>query len=330
METIDILRNLWFIIIGILFTGYSILDGFDFGAGMLMPFLAKEDRDKEAVIDSIWPVWDGNEVWLVAGAGALFAAFPLAYASVFSGFYLIFMLTLFSLIFRAVSMEFWYYDIKRRNIWSWAFTIGSFLPPLFLGIITGNIILGVPLNEQYQFTGSLLTVIRPLPVITGILVICLMILHGAVYLSLKTEGRMREKARAAAMRIWLPILIIFIISVISVFLFIPESVTSIIVWIAVILIILDLFLLRRTIKTQKDIRALILSSIVFICLWACAGAVLYPDLINGINDQNSLSIYTASSGQLTLQLMLIIAVIGMPIVIGYSIFVYRVFRGKLR
>lgn len=328
METIDILRNAWFIIIGILFIGYSILDGFDFGAGMLIPFLAKEDREKAAIIDSIWPVWDGNEVWLIAGAGALFAAFPVAYASVFSGFYIIFMLTLFALIFRAVSMEFWYHDVKRKNIWSSAFTIGSFLPPLLLGIIIGNIIQGMPLNEQYNFTGSLLTILRPMPVITGLLVVCLMIMHGAVYLGLKTEAGIQRKAGEAAKRIWLPALIFFIISVVSAFLFIPGSSSSIIVWIAVILILLDFVILRRTIKMQKNTIALLLSSFIFACLWACAGAVMYPNLIRGVNGHNNLSIFAASSGKLTLQIMLIIAVIGMPAVIGYSIFVYRVFRRK--
>jgi len=329
MDFFDILRNAWFVLIGVLFAGYSILDGFDLGVGMLTPFIAKDDGKKSILINSIWPVWDGNEVWLLTGAGALFAAFPMAYATVFSGFYLMFMLILFALIFRAVSLEFWYHDISRRKIWAGAFTIGSFLPPLLLGIILGNIILGVPLNAAFQFFGDLTTIFRPFAVVIGIFALVLMIVHGAVYIILKTEGELQEKARIVAGRLWIFLLIIFFISAISMFLFATGSISNKLVWTSCVLSFILLMVLRYSIGNNKDSLSFILSSLIFLTSWLCVGALLYPNLLKGINNQN-LTIYNASSSQLTLTIMLIIALIGMPVVIGYTIFVYRVFKGKAK
>jgi cytochrome bd ubiquinol oxidase subunit II len=329
MELFDILKNIWFVLIGVLFIGYSILDGFDFGVGMLMPFIAKEDKDKKVLIDTIWPVWDGNEVWLVTGAGALFAAFPAAYASVFSGFYLLIMLTLFSLIFRAVSMEFWYHDIKRKKLWAAAFSIGSVLPPLFLGLLIGNIILGMPLNDKFLFTADISVIFRPFPVLTAILVTVFMIIHGSTYTALKTEGSLRNKASVTAGRLWFFALFLFIITVISVFLFFPERSGNPLMWIFSLIIFAALLILKKAINIQKAGLSFLLSSFIFAGLWICAGALLYPNLINGIQSQNSISIYNASSSEPTLRIMLIFALIGMPIVICYSIYVYRVFKGKV-
>jgi cytochrome bd ubiquinol oxidase subunit II len=331
MEFIDILRNIWFVLIGVLFIGYTILDGFDFGVGMLMPFIAKTDADKKKLIDSIWPVWDGNEVWLITGAGALFAAFPAAYASVFSGFYLIFMLTLFALIFRAVSMEFWYYDEKRKKIWAAAFSIGSFLPPLFLGLIIGNILLGLPLNGKFQFTGGLSIIFRPFPVLTSVLAIILMIMHGASYIALKTEGVLHDKAKNAALKIWPFAVIIFIVAVISIFFFFQERFVNPLMWIFSLLIFVVLFIFKESMKRLKLMAgfSFILSSVVLAGLWICAGVLHYPNLLIGLGNQNSLSIYNSSSSELSLFIMFIFALIGMPIVIAYSIYVYRVFKGKV-
>jgi cytochrome d ubiquinol oxidase subunit II len=154
MELLEILQNIWFLLIGILFVGYSILDGFDLGLGSLFPFLAKSEEDQRSLLNIIWPFWDGNEVWLLTAGGALFAAFPHAYATVFSGFYLALMLVLLALILRAVSLEFWFYDEKRRGLWEKTFIIGSFLPSLLFGVALGNVIIGIPLNESMDFTGN--------------------------------------------------------------------------------------------------------------------------------------------------------------------------------
>jgi cytochrome bd ubiquinol oxidase subunit II len=331
MEFISILQNIWFVLIGVLFIGYTILDGFDLGVGMLIPFIAKTDADKKKLIDSIWPVWDGNEVWLIAGAGALFAAFPAAYASVFSGFYLIFMLTLFALIFRAVSMEFWYYDEKRKKIWAAAFSIGSFLPPLFLGLIIGNILLGLPLNDKFRFTGDLCIIFRPFSVLTSVLAVILLIMHGASYIALKTEGVLHDKAKNAASKLWFFAIFIFIVAVISIFFFFPERFSNPLMWIFSLLIFIVLFIFKESMKKLRLLEgfSFILSSIILAGLWICTGVLQYPNLLSGFGNQNSLNIYNSSSSELTLFIMFIFALIGMPIVIAYSIYVYRVFKGKV-
>ncbi|MFH0975194.1 MAG: cytochrome d ubiquinol oxidase subunit II [Spirochaetota bacterium] len=329
MEYTDLLRNTWFILIGVLFIGYSILDGFDLGVGMLMPFITREDKDRKILINSIWPVWDGNEVWLLTGAGALFAAFPVAYASVFSGFYLLFMLTLFALIFRAVSMEFWYYDEKRKGLWAAAFSIGSFLPPLLLGLIIGNILLGMPLNDKFQFTSTLSLIFRPFPVLCAVLAVVFMIMHGASYLALKTEGSLCDKAERVASRIWFFALFVLIVAVISIFLFFLEKSHNPVMWVLSLLIFIALFLFKKFSYSGKAGLSFLLSSLIFAELWICAGVILYPNLLNGLGS-NGLSIYNASSSKLTLRIMLTFALIGVPIVLAYTIYVYRIFKGKVR
>ena len=169
MESLDLFRNIWYVLIGVLLLGYSILDGFDLGIGILFPFLAKDEKDKKVLFSSIAPFWDGNEVWLITGSAALFAAFPQAYATVFSGFYLALMLLLFALIFRAVSIEFWHTDEKRRKFWEWAFVTGSFFPSLLYGTVLGSVVVGIPLNENMDFTGNFFILLRPYPLIIGLL-----------------------------------------------------------------------------------------------------------------------------------------------------------------
>jgi cytochrome d ubiquinol oxidase subunit II len=281
------------------------------------------------IIKAVWPFWDGNEVWLIAGAGALFAAFPLAYASIFSGFYLFFMIVLFALILRAVSLEFYYYDESRKHIWASAFAIGSFIPPLLLGIILGNIVMGVPLTESHRYAGSISMLFRPLPVLTGILAVIIMLIHGGLYLSIKTGTEIQQKAKRASNSLWSLLLPVFIIAVISAYFFIYGSAAKVFFWISSILSFIFILLLKVSIKTGKDIRSFILSSLTLLGLWSGVGSLLYPDLLRGLYNVNNITIFNASSSQRTLTIMLIVAVIGMPIVIGYTIYVYRVFRGRI-
>ncbi len=332
MEFIEILQNIWFVLIGILFIGYTILDGFDLGVGMLMPFIARSEADKKKLIDSIWPVWDGNEVWLIAGAGALFAAFPQAYASVFSGFYLIFMLSLFALIFRAVSMEFWYYDEKRKKLWAAAFSAGSFLPPLLFGLIIGNILLGLPLNGKFQFAGNIGIIFRPFPVLVSVYTIILLIMHGASFIAIKTDGALHEKAKNVALKLWPLAVFLLIITAVSIFLFFPEKSFNPLMWIFSVLIFAVLIIFRESIKrlNLKIGFSFVLSSIMLACMWICFGVLMYPNLLAGLGNQNSISIYNSSSSELTLLIMLIIAMLGVPIVIAYTSYVYGVFRGKVK
>jgi len=212
METWDVLRTVWFLIIGGLLVGYSILDGFDLGIGVLMRFLGKKEEEKRALFRAIGPFWDGNEVWLVTGGAALFAAFPHAYATVFSGFYLALMLVLFALIFRAVSIEFWAHDEKRRQLWEWAFIIGSFLPSLLYGVALGNVIVGVPLNEKMDFTGSFFTLLRPYPLVIGVFGLVAILLQGASYAAMRCDGDIRQRARKIMMVLWVLFVLLLIIS----------------------------------------------------------------------------------------------------------------------
>lgn len=329
METIDILRNLWFILIGVLFAGYSILDGFDLGIGMLMPFIGKSDKSKRSIIKTIWPFWDGNEVWLIAGAGALFAAFPLAYAGIFSRFYLLFMIVLFALIFRAVSLEFYYYDEARKKIWANAFAIGSFIPPLLLGILMGNILIGFPMEEGAGYVVSFSILLRPFPILTGILVVLTMLIHGGLYLNIKTQEELQQKAIKAVSSLWLFLLIAFVIGTISIPFFINGNVPNALYWINSVIVLIFIVLLRSSIKKEKGILSFLFSSLILLGYWTSAGILLYPDLLRGLVSENNLTIFNASSGKRTLSIMLIVAVIGMPIVIAYTVYVYRVFRGKV-
>jgi len=201
------LNSIWFILVGILFMGYALLDGFDLGVGALHLF-AKNDRNRRILLNAIGPVWDGNEVWLVTGGGALFAAFPEAYATAFSGFYLAFMLLLFSLIFRAVAIEFRSKQPMTmwRSIWDLLFSISSIISSILIGITMGNLIWGVPLNEEGIYTGTFWTLIHPYSLLVGIFTLSLFMMHGSIYLVMKTEDELHEK-----IRFWVKNCIIFFI-----------------------------------------------------------------------------------------------------------------------
>lgn len=330
METIDILRTIWFLLIAVLLIGYSILDGFDLGIGSLFPFLAKKEDDKKRLFKAIGPFWDGNEVWLLTGGGALFAAFPHAYATVFSGFYLALMFVIFSLIFRAVSIDFWHHDEERRNFWEWAFIIGSFLPSLLFGVALGNVIVGVPLNENFDYIGTFFTLLRPFPLVIGILGLLMIMLHGVSYSILKTDGELRERSYKIAKTLWILFIIAFLLSFVITLICIPWALSKTLAWIFAILAILFWLLLGNAINKKKNGLCFLISSLLFTSLWGIAGSVLFPYLVRASNNpQVSLTIYNASSSLLTLKVMLIIAVIGMPIVIGYTAYVYKVFKGKV-
>jgi cytochrome d ubiquinol oxidase subunit II len=330
MEIIDVLRNTWFFLIGILLLGYSILDGFDLGIGMLFPFIGKEEREKRILLNAIWPFWDGNEVWLLTAGGALFAAFPHAYATVFSGFYLALMLVLFALIFRAVSIEFWHYDEGRRKIWEWSFILGSFVPSLLFGVALGNVLLGIPLSEDMNFTGNFFTLLRPYPLLIGVLGLSAILLQGATYAVLKTEGAVQSKAREAARVLWAAFIILFVLAFFATLAYLPEILRRGWVWLSALVVLAAWVLMFKSLRQERNGVSFILSSLIFAGLWGLVGASLHPNLVRASNlFYYSLSIYNASSSELTLKVMLLFAFIGMPLVIAYTAFVYKVFKGKV-
>lgn len=331
METLNLLQNIWFILIGVLLLGYSILDGFDLGIGSLLPLLAKNDEEKKTLINSVGPFWDGNEVWLLTGGGALFASFPHAYATVFSGFYLALMLVLFSLIFRAVSFEFFFQVEKKRKFWEWCFIIGSFLPSLLFGVALGNVILGIPLNENMDFTGNFFTLLRPFPLVLGLLGLNAILLQGTTYAALKTGGSIQTRARNLSGKLWISFIVIFALSLLLGYLFMPENLSKILAWIAAAVVVVGWFMIKKFVKKGKDGLSFFMSSLTFAGLWGIVGAVHFPYLVRASNDLSlSLTVRNASSTELTLKVMLIIALIGMPLVLLYTFFIFRTFKGKVK
>ncbi|HQO02246.1 MAG TPA: cytochrome d ubiquinol oxidase subunit II [Spirochaetota bacterium] len=330
MELSDsVYQIIWFILIGVLFAGYSILDGFDLGVGILFPFITTDDREKGILARSIGPVWDGNEVWLVTAGGALFAAFPLAYATVFSGFYLALMLVLFALIFRAVSLEFWAHDEKRRKIWSWAFFTGSLVPSLLFGIALGNVVYGVPLTEQFEFGGNFFTLLRPMPLLVGLLGLVAIIVQGSTYTAMKTEGQVHERARLITKKMMVLYALIFISVVLSTMVYMPEIADKAMVWIFSALVILSVGAGWFFNSQDRNGGAFLMSSLGFAGLWGITGSIHFPNMVRGAaNHAHSITIGNSSSSSLTLKIMLIIALIGMPVVIAYSAYVYYIFKGK--
>ena len=330
METASFLQNAWFLLIGVLLAGYSVLDGFDLGVGALFPFLARTEEDKAVLTGAIGPVWDGNEVWLLAGGGALFAAFPPAYATVFSGFYLALMLVLFSLILRAVSLEFRAHDPARRRFWEAAFVGGSALPALLFGVALGNVVQGVPLDARGESAGTFFPLLRPLPLAFGVLGLAVFLVHGAAYAALKSEGSLRDRARKAVRTLAWAAGAAFLLSFASVLLYRPEAVRSLLAWAFSALVWAGLGMAARAAKAGRDGRALTFSSTAFLGLWGMIGAIHYPNLVRATDPALSLTVANASSSPLTLKVMLIIALVGMPVVAGYTVFAYRVFKGKVR
>jgi cytochrome d ubiquinol oxidase subunit II len=329
------LNALWFALVGVLLTGYAILDGFDLGVGVLHLF-AREESHRRLYINAIAPVWDGNEVWLLTGGGALFAAFPPVYATVFSGFYIPFMLLLTALIFRAVAMEFrGKVDSPRwRHAWDWAFGLGSTLPALLVGVAYGNILRGVPIERGAVYAVSFLGLLSPYPLLIGVLGLMTFTMHGAIYLTLKTEGSLRQKLVRLAGQLWTVVVALYVIATVGTFFaapFLLEGLSgNILFWFLLVLLVVALMAIPSFLGGGKLGRAFIASCASIALMMGTSIMGLFPRLVpSSIDLEYSLTAYNASSSPATLENMLIIALIGMPLVIAYTIVIYRVFRGKV-
>jgi cytochrome d ubiquinol oxidase subunit II len=324
------LQVIWFFLIGVLLAGYSVLDGFDLGVGILFPFLARREEDKQALIKAIGPFWDGNEVWLLAGGAALFAAFPPAYATVFSGFYLALMIVLVALILRAVSFEFRSHDLKRQKFWEGAFFVGSFLPALLFGVALGNVLQGIPLDAGGDFRGSFFTLLRPFPLACGLLGLSSFLLHGTTYIILKTEGGLKARAKRLAGGLWWVEAGLFLHSLVMSFIYLPQAKSHFLAWVAAAIFIISLAVLNLGLAGDKDRLAFLATALSLLSLWGIVGAVQYPVLVRASDPALSLTAANASSSPLTLRVMLIIALIGLPIVIAAFVFLYKVFKGRVK
>jgi cytochrome bd ubiquinol oxidase subunit II len=331
------LAIIWFGILGVLLTGYAVLDGFDLGVGILHPFVPRDDRERRIVMNAIGPIWDGNEVWLVTFGGALFAAFPEAYATAFSGFYTTFMLLLTALILRAVSLELRgkIAAASWRRSWDWAFFAGSALAALLFGVAIGNAILGVQLDERGTFAGTLAGQLNPYALLVGAFTVATFAMHGALFLNLKTEGELQQRLETWMWRTFGFFLVTYLLATIYTLSVVPRASTKFAdhPWAALVEVatVLAIANIPRSLYWRRPAQAFASSCATIAGLLALFGGALYPNLVTASNDPRlSVTIRSAASSPRTLTLMLVIAAIGMPFVAGYTAVIYWTFRGKVR
>jgi len=330
------LPAIWFILVGALFTGYAMLDGFDLGIGALHLF-TKTDEERRTFLNAIGPVWDGNEVWLVTAGGALFAAFPNVYATVFSGFYLAFVLLLVALIFRAVAIEFRSKQPMRwwRQMWDIGFSAGSILSSLLIGVAMGNIAWGIPLDDRGEFAGSFWSLLRPYPLLLGITTVALFLMHGAIYGLLKTDGALHDKIRGWINNCIIFFFIFYAITTMATLLYVPHMAARVRAnpWLFSIALLnmLAIANIPREIHRRHDWHAFLSSCLAMLFLMLLFGLEMYPNLVlSNPAPSNSLTIHNAASSPKTLGVMLCIALIGLPVVLAYTVSIYWIFRGKVK
>ncbi len=331
------LNTTWFMLIGVLIIGYAILDGFDLGVGVLHLFAAKTDEEKRIHLNAIGPVWDGNQVWLLTGGGALFAAFPVVYATVFSGFYLALMLVLLGLILRAVSMKFrgGMEDEGWKKVWDLGFGVGSLIALLIFGVAVGNILKGIPIEVDGHYAGQFFGLLNPPSLLVGVLSVVLFTMHGALYMTLKTDGDLRDRMHMIATRLYGASLILYLLATvyyafIAPYLFRQVASFNLLVILLMIVFLVSFILIPVLLGARKYFQAFLSSCVFIAALIGVVAINLYPMLVpSSLDLAYSLTIYNSSSTPRTLLVMLIIALIGMPLVIGYSVYIYRVFKGKV-
>ncbi len=330
------LNLLWFFLLGVLLTGYAILDGFDLGVG-IMHLGARTDHDRRVLINSIGPLWDGNEVWLVTFGGALFAAFPYAYATAFSAFYLPFIFLLFALIFRAVSIEF--RGKRDSKVWRSAFDFGFFaasaLAAFLFGVAVGNSMKGIAIGSDMVYQGSVIDLVRPYPILVGAFTVAMFAMHGSIYLYLKTTGELQEKIHNWIWRTFGVFLVLYVLTTIFTLATIPSAIRNFEhlpwAWVVVVLNVLAIANIPRAIYQNRPMYAFISSSCTIAAFVFLFMVALYPNLIaSSLNPKWNLTIYNASSSPKTLEIMAIIALLGMPFVLAYTSVVYWIFRGKVQ
>ncbi len=329
------LQTAWFLLVGVLLIGYAILDGFDLGVGSLL-LIAKNDQDRRILLNSIGPVWDGNEVWLVVGGGALFAAFPDVYATVFSGFYLALMLLLVGLIFRAIAIEFRSKEAstKWRQFWDISFSVASIVIALLMGVALGNIVVGIPVEKDMEYVGGFFNLLNPYSLVMGLTTVSLFMMHGAIYLMMKTEGEIRERVAVWGKYATGAFIGMFVVLTAATFMFAPNMSEKIlknpVLMVLPAIALLAILSVPRMMLKAKEALGFASSCLAIASLMGLFGLGVYPNMVpSNINPAYNLTIRNASASEPTLTTMMSIALLGMPFVIAYTIAIYRVFRGKV-
>lgn len=342
----SVLAVLWFFLIFLLIAGYFVLDGFDLGVGILYPFLCKDERDEHICRRAIGPVWDGNEVWLLTAGGALFAAFPDAYATTFSGFYLAIMLVLFALIVRAVSFEFYEGDPKWRKVWNVCFFLGSLLPGILFGVAVGNVVAGIPMDVNGNYTGApLLGLVTPFTLLTGILGLAMFVAAGACWLALKAPLGSGLQQRAEALRVpsQLACLVLFAGLTVCIFAMMSGSVEMLPLLAVPRFLCAALFVVamgaamyigyneRKNQEVKMSLRIFLLqsaSAVALVFLLACS---MFPVLVMASPDSvgPAITLMSAGASEMSLTCMTVILCIGLPLVLLYHVLIYRTFRGRV-
>lgn len=328
----EFLQILWFILVAVLWIGFFFLEGFDFGVGMLLPFLGKKDIERRAIINTVGPTWDGNEVWLLTAGGATFAAFPHWYATMFSGFYLALFLLLVGLIIRGISFEYRSKDVnpKWRNTFDWMIAVGSFLAALLLGAAFANLARGVPIDGKMMFTGNLFTLLNPYGLLGGVTTVAIFLLHGANFLGLKLEGELKERAIKLSKTLWIVASVLYI--ALGIFTYAAGFwargiVNPGIVPIAAVVVLLAA---GYFINQKREGWAFIMVALNIVLTQVTFFSMTFPNvMISSTNPAWSLTIYNASSSQYTLTVMSIVALIFVPIVLAYQGWTYWMFRKRV-
>lgn len=325
------LTIIWFILVGVLFTGFFFLEGFDYGVGMLLPFLGKNDVERRIIINTIGPVWDGNEVWMITAGGALFAAFPHVYATMFSGFYLALFLMLMALIVRAVAFEFRSKDESKgwRSTWDWMIFFGSAVPALLWGVAVTNLIKGVPINAKMQYVGTFFDLLSPYTLVGGVAFLLVFLFHGSLFLTLRVEGELIERARSAGTKIGILAAVAFLAMVGLTYtntdLFKSSLATVALLGAVVVFVVSYALIWARKFGLAFAMNGL---AIVFTTVAFFSG--LFPRImVSSLNSAWNLTIYNASSSAYTLKIMTFAAVILVPVVLAYQGWTYWVFRKRV-
>jgi cytochrome d ubiquinol oxidase subunit II len=322
------LTDVWFLLIAVLWTGYLVLEGFDFGVGMLLPAVAKDPVDRQVALRTIGPVWDGNEVWLLVAGGATFAAFPFWYASLFSGFYLALLLILVALIVRGVALEYRnkLQDAAWHRRWDLAIVIGSAVPALLWGVALADIVRGVPLNANHDYTGTFFTLLHPYALLGGLTTLVLFALHGAIFLALKTHGDVRDRARALVLPLGGATVLLAAAFLIWTQLYDGSWIT----WTLTLLAAACLLGGIAASRAGRDGLGFLGTSATIVLAAATLFVTLYPNVLPSTTDPAfSLTTDNAASTPYTLKIMTWVAVIFTPIVLAYQGYTYWVFRRRL-